>query len=218
MGSQVIEDSRRHGIEYLKYMDHKWGAFLGRTIYKKCERFLEKPMQLLALFEKAGKAAEEKHVFLSWIVPVTNFPCVQEYTSGKVKKVWVQYGPPQGPRRNTNYYENTLQLAVCHTEIREPTPRKQALGAAPNIVHSLDAAHLMMTLDRAKDYHITTIHDSFGGLFADIPNIYKIVRETFYELYMTEPLDNILEQIGQEPFEKGLYDVSDILKSEYAFS
>lgn len=70
-------------------MEHKWGAFLGREVYEDCRVSLKRPMQLLSVFEKAGKAAEERGEFLSWKVPVTNFPVVQHYTEGVVKKTWV---------------------------------------------------------------------------------------------------------------------------------
>ena len=79
LGEQIIDDSKKHGIELLLYMEHKWGAFLGREIYDNCKTSLERPMKLLSVFEKAGKQAEAEGRFLSWTVPITNFPVVQHY-------------------------------------------------------------------------------------------------------------------------------------------
>jgi DNA-directed RNA polymerase len=192
---------------------------MGREIYETCKTSLERPMQLLSIFEKAGKKAEQEDRFLSWNVPLTNFPVVQNYTEGKVKKIYVQYGPPIGPRKSTGYFENTLQLAICFIEDVVPSKGKQAQGASPNAIHSLDAAHLTLTTYRA-DFPITTIHDSFGCLLADMPKLYKLLRETFVELYDSDPLTKIMEDIDGDisNVQIGDLDISLILDSEYCFS
>ena len=176
-------------------------------------------MRLLSIFENAGKKAEEEGRFLSWTVPVTQFPVVQNYTEGITKRVYVQYGPPDGPKLSTGYYHNTLQLNICFTENTVPSKGKQSQGAAPNAIHSLDAAHLALTVYRC-DFPVTTIHDSFGCLLADMPKLFRIVRETFVELYSTDPLASLMKDIGGDisGVEIGTLDITDVLKSEYCFS
>jgi len=219
LSQQVIDDSRKHGIELLIYSEWKWSAYMGKEIYETCKTSLERPMQLLSIFEKAGKKAEQEDRFLSWTVPITNFPVVQNYTQGKVKKLYIQYGPQIGPRKSTGYFENTLQLAICFIEDVVPSKGKQAQGASPNAIHSLDAAHLTLTTYRA-DFPITTIHDSFGCLLADMPKLYKLLRETFVELYESDPLTKIMEDIDGDisNVQIGDLDISLILDSEYCFS
>lgn len=219
LGQQIIDDARKHNIDLLLYMEHRWGAYLGRVVFQDCRKSLEKPMQLLKIFEDAGKKAEQSGKFLSWTVPVTNFPVVQNYTEGVVKKIWVQYGPPKGTRNSTGYFENTLQLAICFIEDVVPSKNKQSQGASPNIIHSLDAAHLTMTVCGA-DFPITTIHDSFGCLLGDMPNLFTLVREKFVELYETDPLTSIMSQIGGDKTKVNLgnLDISLVLDSEYCFS
>lgn len=199
-------------------MEHKWGAFLGREVYEDCRLSLKRPMQLLSVFEKAGKDAEQRGEFLSWTVPVTNFPVVQYYTEGSVKKLWIQYGPPAGERLNTGYYSNTLQLFICFIEESIPSKGKQAQGASPNAIHSLDAAHLTMTVAQAQ-FPITTIHDSFGCLLADMPELFKLIRKTFVELYTSDPLTSLSKDIKGDlsNVEFGTLDISLILESEYCF-
>lgn len=219
MGSQVLEDARKHNIELLTYMEKGWGVYMGRLIYEDCRRSIEKPMKLLSLFESAGRRAEANCEFLSWNVPITNFPVVQHYVEGTVKKIWVQYGPPIGAPLSTGKYVNTLQIAVAHNEIPKNSERKQASGASPNIVHSIDAAHLMLIVSSAK-FPVTTVHDSFGSLLGDMHELFKLTRETFVQLHEANPLDAILQQIGIDPnlVEKGSLDVRLVLESEYAFS
>lgn len=218
LGQQQIDDARRHGIELLLSMEHKWGSYLGRLIYNNCRQSLARPMQLLNIFEKAGRNAEEKGRFLSWTVPVTNFPVVQNYTQGKVRKIWVQYGPPTGKRLSTGYFSNTLQLNVCFIEDVEPAKGRQGQGASPNLIHSLDAAHLIMTVCRA-DFPVTTIHDSYGCLLADMPELYNKVRETFVELYENNPLHGLMDDIEGDVsgVSFGDLNIKDVLNSEYCF-
>jgi DNA-directed RNA polymerase len=175
-------------------------------------------MQLLEVFENAGKKAEEEGRFLSWTVPITNFPVVQNYTQGVVKKIWVQYGPPQGEKESTGYYRNTLQLAISFVEEVKPSKGKQSQGASPNAIHSLDAAHLAITVARA-DFPITTVHDSFGSLLADMPTLFRLIRETFIELYAADPLTSIMKDINGNltNIEFGTLDITQILDSEYCF-
>jgi len=219
LGQQQIDDAKKHGIPSLFSMEHKWGSYMGRAVYEDCRVSLKRPMQLLSVFEAAGKAAEARDEFLSWTVPVTNFPVVQSYTEGTVKKIWVQYGPPYGERLSTGYYANTYQLAICFVEIVKMSKKKQAQGAAPNAIHSLDAAHLMLTVNHC-DFGVTTIHDSFGCLLADMKDLFVIVRESFVELYKSDPLTSLMSDIKGDlaGVEIGNLDVSLILDSEYAFA
>jgi DNA-directed RNA polymerase len=219
LGQQIIIDSKKHGIPLLLFLEHKWGSFLGREVLKDCKICLKRPMDLLGVFERAGKAAEAKGEYLSWTAPITNFPVVQYYVEGVVKKIWVQYGPPIGEKLNTGYYENTLQMQICFIEKPRPSKGKQSQGASPNIIHSFDAAHLTLTVAQAK-FPVTTIHDSFGCLLSDMPELYTLIRETFVEVYKENPLDNLLKEIGGDISELdiGDLDVTEILHSEYCFS
>ncbi len=219
LGEQQIDDAKKHNIDLLYHMEHRWGAYMGREVYEDCRTSLERPMQLLEVFENAGRKAELKGEFLKWTVPITNFPVVQNYTEGTSKKIWIQYGPQIGERLNTGYFVNSLQLSVCFIEDTKPSKNKQSQGASPNAIHSLDAAHLMLTVYRA-DFPITTIHDSFGCLAADMSKLYRLIRETFVELYLVNPLDSLMKDIDGDIslVQMGNLDITLILDSEYAFS
>lgn len=75
--------------------------------------------------------------------------------------------------------------------------RRQASGIAPNFVHSLDAAHLLGTVNLATEngiQHFAMIHDSFGVHAADTSLLNAVLRESFVQQY-TEP---VLEQFRDE--------------------
>jgi DNA-directed RNA polymerase, mitochondrial len=219
LGSQQLDDAAKHGIDLLLYIEPRWASFMGRLVYEDCLISLERLMQLLSIFEKTGELAEKSGKFLKWTVPITNFPVVQHYIQGEVRKTWVLYGPSKGQKKSTGYYDNALQLAVCYLEKPKPSKGKQSQGAAPNIIHSLDAAHLMLITHNC-DFPVTTVHDSFGCLLADMPQLYRITRESFVQLYEADPLKFIMDQIGGdlEKVQFGTLDIKSILESEYAFS
>jgi DNA-directed RNA polymerase len=219
LGNQQIDDAKKHGIDLLLFAERRWCAWLGRVIFEDCRDSLKLPMKLLSVFEAAGRLAEHNKEFLRWTVPLTNFPVVQFYVEGTTKKIWVQYGPRDGEKLNTGYYKNTLQLSVCHLEDLKMSRGKQSQGVSPNLIHSLDAAHLMLVVS-AADFPVTTVHDSFGCLLADMPALYRLTREKFVELHEGEILKNLVNQIGGDltKFEIGSLDIRETLESEFAFS
>lgn len=70
---------------------------MGRRVFSVCKTALKRPMQLLSIFEKAGKDAEEREQFLEWKVPITKFSVVQYYVEGTPKKVWVNTSSVKTP-------------------------------------------------------------------------------------------------------------------------
>jgi DNA-directed RNA polymerase len=220
LAEQQIDDATKHGIELLMNIEHRWASWMGRLVYEDAKESLERPMQLLGVFERAGARAEKLGDFLEWQVPVTNFPVIQHYTEGKTKRIHIEWGPRIGERLlTTKYFPNDIQLHICFIEEQVPSKGKQSQGAAPNVIHSLDAAHLALTTVRC-DFPITTIHDSYGCLLADMPKLYRIVRETFVELYADNPLFFIIDQVSGtlEALDMGDLDIDLILESEYAFA
>ena len=217
LGEQVLDDAKKHGITKLTYMNFKWGIYMGNLLYKTCIEHLERPMRLLSIFEEAGKEAEKRKEYLTWRVPITNFIVKQYYVTGQVKRLWVHYG--MGNKKANGHYDSELNLSVAHNEYPLFKKGKQRSGVAPNAIHSLDAAHLMLIVNRA-DFPVTTVHDSFGCLFADMTHLFKITRETFVELYKDNPLYAIMDDIGGdvESIEIGDLDINEVIKSEYCFS
>lgn len=213
---QQIDDARKHGIDLLKYIDHKWAAFMGRKVCDECKKSLKRSMCLLEIFERAGKKAEEDKRFLKWHTPL--LPVVQNYTEGIVKKVWVQFGPPNIRNPSTGHFINTLQLNVCFIEKQIPSKRKQSQGAAPNAIHSLDAVHLAMVVD-VCDFPTATIHDSYGAHLCNMDVLFYISRRTFVDMYKENPLEGILNEIQADISEVdiGNLNIESVMESDYCF-
>ena len=70
---------------------------------------------------------------------------------------------------------------------------KQSNSIIPNIIHSLDASHLMNVIIKMNlkyNKSIITIHDCFGTHPNNIANLQEIVKFEFAELYSKEDFIN----------------------------
>ena len=104
----------------------------------------------------------------------------------------------------------------------------QASGIAPNFIHSMDASHLQLTVCNAVDagiHHFAMIHDSYGSPVSQAKIMYKVVRESFVQMYTEH---DVLEQFRADmqmftdkilppPPSRGTLDIYDVLNSKYIF-
>ena len=98
-----------------------------------------------------------------------------------------------------------------HLQLRWDIPnsvniKKHASGIAANLVHSMDAAHLMATVNRLVRDGITDftfVHDAYGTHAADMPVLSRCLRETFVEQYSQNVLERLCETIREQWTEYG---------------
>ena len=126
-----------------------------------------------------------------------------------------------GKRYIISAYEHTDEVDAGRT----------ASGFPPNMIHSLDAAHLMFTIDRCLSEGMrsfVTTHDCFGCLATDMPRMGQIIRESFVDMYrkldMTA-LGGLLSQDNnkdlstiENPKQTNDLKLDDVLGSEFFFS
>lgn len=206
MGEQIWEDTRELS-PYLARQEKLWAMQLGRLVHETSRRALTGPGALLTLFETLADRFNDKQENLAWVTPITNFPVVQNYKKALVNRTKMRHGG------------KILDVVVEAWDDTSLDKDSQRLGASPNIVHSLDATHLMLVIDRC-DFDVAPIHDSFGCVAGNMSSLFRKTRETFVELYKEDPLKSILTQLGSLDLmpERGTYNVEEILESDYAFS
>lgn len=106
--------------------------------------------------------------------------------------------------------------------------RKQRSGISPNFVHSMDASHMMMTVNAAAKEginNIACIHDDYGTHACDTDRLQRIIREQFVELYTEHDPLNDFKREQEEAYgielppipAKGSLDLSAVLRSPYFF-
>ena len=157
-------------------------------------------------------AAHGKHA--SWITP-TGFRVVNRYTQERVKVL------------DTHMYRNSrLQLSIVE-DTKNPAPNLAVQAVPPNYIHSIDAAHMMKTINRMAEEGIPSysmIHDSFGCHCSFIPIMRDALVETFYEIHK-EPLlekfkqdiEDVVGPIGRKLPEQGDFDIASVRDAEYLF-
>lgn len=153
-----------------------------------------------------------------WETPV-GFLAVQEYrkTTGRVAKFTWNGAPVE------------MRLSVDTNNI---WAIKQKSGLAPNFVHSMDAAHLMVTVNNAVEYGIhdfAMVHDSFGCHASDVPMLSAVLRECFVAIYSEDVLGDFHAQLRQQlpadvfdeippPPALGTLDIEAVRESAYFFA
>ena len=107
--------------------------------------------------------------------------------------------------------------------------KAQFLGVSPNWIHSLDAAHQFLTINRmvkAGNSAYSFIHDSFGTYATRIDEMNVFLREEFVTIHKENQLE-VFKKETEEKYQINLpalpeqgeyFDISEVLKSTYFFS
>jgi DNA-directed RNA polymerase, mitochondrial len=135
-------------------------------------------------------------------------------------------------------YKNLIEKRVktptgtltLHVEPENATydSRRAKLATSPNVIHSLDGAHLQMVVCGLADEGINDmflVHDSFGVHAEHVPVMRDILRSKLYDIYKGDTLGAWKQSVEELSGEKlpavpqmGDWDVSDVLKAEYLFA
>lgn len=136
-------------------------------------------------------------------------------------------------RRVKTVFDGAIYRPRLAEETDNLDPRKMASSVAPSFVHSMDAAHLQITVRKAVSAglrHFAMVHDSFGVHAADIDTFAPIIREAFVEMYrdhdvLQEFFESASRLISEEnrgeipPVPKrGRLALEGVLQSEFFFS
>jgi DNA-directed RNA polymerase len=118
---------------------------------------------------------------LSWVTP-SGFPVVQAYPDTKKTKV------------KTAIHGSVAQLTLVRDVPGTIDKRQQASGIAPNFIHSMDAAALVLTVNLALDNGVTNfamIHDSYGTSASATDMLAACIRHAFVDMYLE---NDVLQQ------------------------
>lgn len=121
------------------------------------------------------KICQRFNIPIVWITP-SGLIIKQRYTLSKVEKASLSFD-----RKNISII------------IRTPTEKldklKQIQAIIPNVIHSLDASHLINIINtglNSKRNNIITVHDCFGTHPNEIDDLKKLVILEFIKLYTND--------------------------------
>ena len=154
-----------------------------------------------------------------WITPV-GFPVYQSYPEMKSKRVKAMLmGEVIKPRINTET-DKTDKLRMGN-------------GVAPNLVHSVDSAAMMKTVNIAHKngvQNFCNVHDSFGTTAGDVEVLNQSLREAFITMFtehdiLAEFRNDVMKQLPQELHaklpevpQKGNLDINQLRESKFFFA
>ena len=205
-GTQILEDIRGEN-DHLRYLEAIYAYKLGALTYDLLHEELKGPARLLRLFRHIAGKYNDKGRDVRWKVPVTGFIVRQAYRHPHTGRVRLFHGRKEYRLK----YEDWTKCSLHN--------QHQKLALSPNLIHSLDAAHMAMVIDNAE-YSVAGVHDSYLSLPESTKHLMADVRHLFVELYKEDPLADLLKQLGFLDLmpERGTLDLEVIKKSEFAFS
>lgn len=195
----------RHHYNAASYlMDFVWPAISAVVV---------KGKQAMAWLDKAGKDivkwGDAKDGVISWVTP-SGFLATQTYYEYDEHNVATKL-----------FGHARIKVLV---ESHEPNAARHSQGLSPNFIHSMDASHLHLTVDRMSreipGVSLAMIHDSFGTHAADTEVMYRVLREEFVRMYTEhDPIQDFAKKyLLPDPPKKGNLDLNLVLQSRYVFS
>jgi DNA-directed RNA polymerase len=187
--------------------------YLARKIIQSCQRVLPGPAAVMKHICDLAETRTELGLFLEWQSP-TGFPVSNRYQEPKVKEVCLTH---DGTR---------FEYRVAVGALPKINKRKAINAAAPNFVHSLDAAHLIRTVLAAQAEGITdvvTVHDCFACLAPHGFRFQGIIRKELSRMYsQADPLAELhARNVGvakiNPPPRYGTLDPRKVETAHYAF-
>lgn len=191
---------------------HLWAA-IGDTVIKAREA-MDWITKVSRVITKGSKGDEP----IFWVTPA-GLKVRQYNVNQEVIKIWT-------------YIDGKMCIKM-RKDTDKINSRKTAQSISPNFIHSMDAAHLQLTvcaaLDTGRDMSFSMIHDSFGVHAADMGVfVNDCIKPEFFKMYqgknqLEDFLDQVRHMIDDEdqipPMpEVGNLDLTEVLQSEFFFS
>jgi DNA-directed RNA polymerase len=222
--------------------DGGWQAanYLSRKVWSAVTSVVTKATEGMDFFKQTAGVLARHGLPLEWTSPL-GLPCTHAYRIWETKAVQLflyDRAVPVTEAKSMDKVEGDDVIRRVHANIRtRPTEAldkdKARSAVAPNVIHSMDGSHLMLTVIDAKDAGITSlalIHDSFGTHAGRTAEFSGIIREAFVNLYTNyDPFQEVYESARDalngdpedllpQPPTKGSFDLNLVLDADYAFA
>ena len=214
-----------YGIQrYLKEEGHldwvsrerRGGAIveMARAIKSSLDQSLGEPNKGKQYLKGIVEEANKVNVHVTWVTP-SGFKVVHYYNK-KQKK------------RSLAALFNKKEL-VFYVRTMDVNGREALQAISPNFIHSLDAAHMFLTIHKVGKVHgvvdYCMIHDSYGAHANDVDVMRDCLRQTFVDIHAENQLENFKTQIEDQlgvllpsvPT-RGELNIGSVLTSEYFFA
>jgi DNA-directed RNA polymerase len=197
--------------------------YLGAIVWEATGETVIAARAVMDWLQEVAKVVSEASVPLSWVAP-TGLRVTQRY---KVPKTRVIELLAVGQR---------ITMKIAEGQYENKADRKKMVRSiAPNFVHSMDAAHMLRTVDLLLDtygpsIHLAMVHDSFGCHACDADVMARALRQAFVQMYHEKDWleafrDEVASQVGPALAKKlppvpprGSLHLSEVINSLYFFA
>jgi DNA-directed RNA polymerase, mitochondrial len=193
-------------------------SYMAQAIWEALGDVVVKAFEAMHWLQVAARAIASSNKPVMWRVPLTGFPVRQGYFESNMRRLDTVLSG--SVRIQLSYHEQTDNVNAV----------KQANAIAPNVVHSLDAAALMLTVNAASAEGIESfamVHDSYGTTPGDAQLLADVLRQEFVGLYEHDVPNMLREQWAAQvddptdippPPAPGSLDLAGVLVSSYFFA
>ena len=191
----------------------KW---LAKELWGAIKDTLGSAIEGMDFLKKIASIVSKYNQYIEWQVP-SGLIVRQRYSAHTKKYI------------RTELYGKILK-ATFNFDTDKLDKKRQKNGICANFIHSLDAACLMIYLNKCKAAGINSvmsIHDCYATLATDTETSARLLREAFVEIYRQPILENFVSDIKKllpEGVELpqlprfGELDVNEVLNSQYFFN
>lgn len=194
--------------------------YMGRVAYAAITEVVRKPAEAMDFLKALAGVMAHEGKPVSWVSPA-GIPCINRYHEATTKelRLWL--------------HNERIRMHVATGDEAALQKRKCQQSIAPNWVHSMDAAHLLLTAGACADEgikDIVTVHDSFGCLPTHATRFNQIIREQFVLMYQRDDVfcglrstaSAQLSEANQRRLPplptKGQLELSEVHRAKYAFA
>lgn len=211
------------GVPAFPFSDDGYTAatYLAKLVWDATGETVVAAQKVMGWLQKSAREVAKAGQGVRWTTPA-GLPVLQRYM--KMNKT----------RLKTMLLGSSIRLNHRTPDDEKVDPIKTANSIAPNWVHSLDAAHMMVTIDimnsisdEIPSYRM--VHDSYGTHACDMPKMYYALRKAFVQIYSEDVLmgfyeelrSQVSEEVGEKlptPPARGSLDLSLVMESDYFFA
>ena len=200
--------------------------YLANIMWEKINENVPKARELMNWLRIIAKVISRQNLPIRWTTPL-GFPVVQCYRTVKSRRIETKMG------------DSIVKLSFIR-ETDNIDRQRQSAGISPNLIHSLDSACCLATINEMKKMGIddfSMIHDSYGTSAVFVSKMSEALRNVFHKMFSVDILQQfydeaceIIETI-QDPEERqraydeippmpamGELKLDDLLNSQYFFS
>lgn len=226
---QIYEELKKRADKYDTDRDEwdNWDVIIkvSEVIYEAIGKIIVKSRKIMDWLQEIAGVVSSRNWPIEWLSPF-GFYVLQTYYKSQQKRISTQlHGVLKG-------YKPSLVESIPDYQ---NTPKNRN-AISPNFIHSLDASHLMLTINDLrythgiKSFHV--VHDCFGVHPDSVKQLEQVLKDTFVEMYDNNRiLDSFIEDFLKKYLDKsdyfkvvddrpqpGKFDVKEVYNSNFFFS